>query len=334
MKKILLFIIVAFCTLGISYADEFSAGQLQLRTQIADFLKEEGFVPEIDSDGDIKFKYEGKPYYVSVSKTDNTPMYIAFFRSFEYPTKYSKEIVKIASAKLNLYKGVKLLCLTNSFRIQAEMYISNAEAFKYAFYKCVSQINNLSDDFIDECDKAQKASATTIGTNNNSTNSSSRTVNAFFPVDGLILGTSTHQDAKRLGITVEDKGDGDFYCDINGHSWWDFSKEDNIFDWLSINHYETMPDIWEKQFGFSFQSSYNEWLSLFQNLGFNIKISKAPETKEYQGRNTLSAEFKATSPDQSIEFNMKFNYGNRNQNGYSVDSKNTLYQITALSNYY
>lgn len=334
MRKILLFIIITFCYITASYADEYNASQLQLRTQISEFLKEEGFVPEIDSDGDVKFKYEGKTYYVSVSKTDNTPMYVTMFRSFEYPAKYSKETVKMASAELNLYKGVKLICLNGSFRIQAEMYINDAEAFKYAFYKLRSQISNVSDDVIEECDKVQKSTSPNIGTTNNLANTSSRNVNAFFPVDGLTLGTSTLDDARRLGREVKDKGDGDFTCDINGHSWWDFSKNDGIFDWLSISKYESMPSLWTNQFGFSFQLSYNEWLSIFQNLGFNIKIKKSPETKEYQGRKTLSAEFEATSPDQSIEFDLNFDYGNSNGEGYSNDSKNTLYKIRALSNYY
>lgn len=334
MKKIFLFFIATFYSLTISYADELNANQLHLRTQISNFLKEEGFVPEIDSDGDIKFKYEGKSYYVSVSSTDNTPMYVTMFRPFEYPTEYSKETVKMASAELNLYKGVKLICLNNSFRIQAELYINDAEAFKYAFYKLRSQINNVSDDVIKECDNVQKSTNTNAGTTNNFANTPSRSVNAFFPIDGLTLGTSTLDDARRLGKEVKDKGDGDFTCDINGHSWWDFSKNDGIFDWLSIYRYESMPPLWTNQFGFSFQLSYNEWLSIFQNLGFNIKIKKSPETKEYQGRKTLSAKIEAISPDQSIEFDLTFDYGNSNGEGHSTNSKNTLYRIRALSNYY
>lgn len=129
----------------------FNSEQLVLRTDLFNFLKEEGFMPELDSDGDIKFKSEGHPYYIRVSKTDENPMYVVLFRSFNYPDEYSAETVAMASTKLNFYKGVKVLCFDKSIRIGAELYVRNAEPVKSAFYKLKGNIDSVKSDFLDEC---------------------------------------------------------------------------------------------------------------------------------------------------------------------------------------
>lgn len=129
----------------------FNSEQLALRTDLFNFLKEEGFMPELDSDGDIKFKSEGQAYYISVSKTDENPMYVVLFRSFSNPDEYSAETIAMASTKLNFYKGVKVLCFDKSFRIGAELYVRNAEPVKSAFYKLKGIIDSVKSDFLDEC---------------------------------------------------------------------------------------------------------------------------------------------------------------------------------------
>lgn len=129
----------------------FNSEQLSLRTDLFNFLKEEGFMPELDSDGDIKFKSEGQAYYISVSKTDENPMYVVLFRSFSNPDEYSAETIAMASTKLNFYKGVKVLCFDKSFRIGAELYVRNAEPVKSTFYKLKGIIDSVKSDFLDEC---------------------------------------------------------------------------------------------------------------------------------------------------------------------------------------
>lgn len=127
--------------------------QLELRSDLFDFLKEEGFVPELDSDGDIKFKSEGQNYYISVSKTDDNPMYVSFFRIFNYPDEYSIETLVMATMELNRYKGVKVVCFESSFRIAAELFVRNAEPIKSAFYKLKNLIDSVKSDVLDECEK-------------------------------------------------------------------------------------------------------------------------------------------------------------------------------------
>lgn len=153
MKKFLLSLLIQVCALQVIVAADLTPAQIKLRNELQSFLKEEGFMPEIDSDGDICFKKEGSIYYISINKNDESPMYISLIRYFNYPDEYSHEVVKMATAELNKYKGVKVLCYESSFRIQSDMYLVSAEAFKYAFYSMMSQIAYVEDDFIDECSK-------------------------------------------------------------------------------------------------------------------------------------------------------------------------------------
>lgn len=138
---------------------ELNSEQLKLRTELFNFLKEEGFMPELDSDGDVKFKSEGHTYYISVSKKDENPMYVVLFRSFNYPEDYSAETLVMATRELNLYKGVKIVCFNKSFRIGAELYVRNAEPVKSAFYQLKKNIDSAKSDVLDECRKIGSVSS-------------------------------------------------------------------------------------------------------------------------------------------------------------------------------
>ena len=162
MKRL---VAILLCAVGLStiiaYADDLTPSQLKLRNEIKAFLQEEGFMPEIDSDGDIKFKKEGSLYYIKVYSSDTSPMYVALSLGFNKPEGYSDEAIKIAANELNLYKGVKVLCMDNGFSIRGEMYLVSSEAFKYSFYKLMSQISNVRDDFMDELEKVSYSGGTT-----------------------------------------------------------------------------------------------------------------------------------------------------------------------------
>ena len=155
MKRLIITLVLGLLILpSISLAQsdsEFNSEQLALRTDLFNFLKEEGFMPELDSEGDIKFKSEGQPYYISVSKTDKNPMYVVLFRSFSNPDEYSAETIAKASTKLNFHQGVKVLCFDKSFGIVAELYVRNAEPVKSTFYKLKGNIDSVKSDFLDEC---------------------------------------------------------------------------------------------------------------------------------------------------------------------------------------
>lgn len=136
--------------------------QLAVRTDLFNFLKEEGFMPELDSDGDIKFKSEGQVYYINVAANNENPMFVTLFREFSNPDEYSAETIVMATKELNFYKGVKVLCYKNAFRIVAQLFVRNAEPVKSAFYKLKGIIDSVKSDFLDECKKVGSVSSSSI----------------------------------------------------------------------------------------------------------------------------------------------------------------------------
>ena len=155
MKKLYLLLFILCATQAI--AQELSTAQRKLRSDITQFLREEGFMPKIDSDGDIKFKKEGSTYYISIDYKDDSPMYLVMYRQYLYSESglfVKRNILKVAN-ELNFYKGVKLLCFESNYSFRAEMYLVNVEHFKYTFYKLLSQLGNIEDELETECEKVK-----------------------------------------------------------------------------------------------------------------------------------------------------------------------------------
>ena len=149
----------------------------------------------------------------------------------------------------------------------------------------------------------------------------------FFPVYGISLGKSTVADLKDKKYKVEKySSKGDHVADVNDIAFWDHDA-DKVFEHIYMTRYDKMPDQWT-ELGMHWGLSYNDWVALFESMGFTIKYLEEPKTVKYQNRNTLSAKFLATSPDQTLSMELGFNYGNDNGEGYSVDSKNSLYNIS------
>lgn len=152
MKRLGLLSLLCLLWAAMSSAqEEFTAGQLKLRSDIETFLKEEGYVPEIDSDGDIKFKKEGKIYYVQISKVDKSPMYVRMYKYYTYSESFTRAKIAKALESTNLNKGVKILCFDNSYYYQSEQYLNNAETFKFTFYKLLSQLEALQKEIAEIC---------------------------------------------------------------------------------------------------------------------------------------------------------------------------------------
>ena len=164
----------------------------------------------------------------------------------------------------------------------------------------------------------------------------------FFPVAGITLGETTVEEAEeqdylydRIDYSDSD-GDDCTYYDEDGTTvvWYkgvQFREEDE--DLCITNIYMTdsdpMFEEWE-DLGFDWEMSYNEWKNLFIGMGFEIQIIEEPH-KEYWDKYDywyLQAEFRAYSSDYSIQFKLRFLFGDK---GYHQRSKKTLYSISVYS---
>lgn len=172
--------IIVLCLIassGIVCAQELNPTQEKLRSEIKAFLQQEGFVPSIDSDGDIAFKSEGSNYWISISPEDDMPMFTSLNIGFSRPEGYSVNSLKLAAAESNYCKGVKVIASEEALTICSELYVLNSGQFKYAFYTMLSQIKAVASTFLETCDKyndtASKSTKSSSYSESNSSSSSS-----------------------------------------------------------------------------------------------------------------------------------------------------------------
>lgn len=80
MKKYLftLLAMLLCATFGAQAANDKNAKEQAFANQVSTFLKGEGYAPSIDSDGDVKFKYQGDTFYVTPEEYDDG-FYIKLF---------------------------------------------------------------------------------------------------------------------------------------------------------------------------------------------------------------------------------------------------------------
>ena len=172
MKRILLLAGLMLAMCASAYAQKsFNDEQLRLRGNIERFLREEGYMPEIDSDGDIKFKREGSSYYVIIDARDTSPMYLTLCKYYSYGEKYNRSVMSANLADFNLKKGVKLVLFDDSYSFQAQMYLVNADSFNYVFYKLLKQLDALEEDLDDVCLSSGSGSSYSSGSNYSSSGS-------------------------------------------------------------------------------------------------------------------------------------------------------------------
>lgn len=141
MKKLFLYLVFVFAFFS-SYAEELTSEQLQFRTDVFNFIKEEGFAPFIDtSDNSVMFKREGVQFWITVQ--DDSPFYIEFHREGMGCADADKTKVLWTVNELNRTKKcIKCIKSNDSITIVIELFCHSSEEFKYLFYRCIKALNN------------------------------------------------------------------------------------------------------------------------------------------------------------------------------------------------
>ena len=162
------------------------------------------------------------------------------------------------------------------------------------------------------------------GTVGYSSGSSAAVFSDFFPIWGVTLGKTTWKQAKDMGYVVKiwENGPGRM-MDVMNVAFWDHRGSGKFTDVHWLYYHSDFPASWKSK-GFSWDNSYDNWIKIFSDLGCTIKVIKAPTTKKWKGRDTLSANFEALSTDGLLEFDLDFDFG---ENGPYTSSPKTLYSI-------
>lgn len=316
-----LLFIVGCCLLSLQgiWADELTPEQKKFRSNLYQFLREEGFSPSIDpEDNSVTFKEDGELFWIQVG--DANPYYVEFHKSGFKCNDADVDVVGKAVNEGNLkVRCAKAIFTGKTISLVVEMYCHSPEEFRYIFYKSKQELLELEKTVKEYYDEHESLN------NMTQTVSSKSVMNRFFPVYSFTIGQSTVKQMEAQDYIVKKIDSGARHCDVKGLTFWDFD-EDKVFESVYLTDSSYMPDKWES-LGLTWRASYNQILKLFKGMGFSIKIKEGPETKKYNGRKTLSAKVDATSADGALQFKFDFDYGNENGEGYSQNSPNTLYSI-------
>jgi hypothetical protein len=147
----------------------------------------------------------------------------------------------------------------------------------------------------------------------------------FFPLYGISLGETSVSELAEKGLQISDLDSckKPYKCyKINDILFW---HNDHKANQIYLTYTSALPDQWRKC-GLDWELSYNEWMVLFEKLGFRISMVKNPQREWYNGKQTLVAEFHATKKikkDLQLRVELCFNYSGKS----SVMSKGTIYSL-------
>jgi hypothetical protein len=125
-------------------SEENEPSMKQLQTMYLDYLKKEGYPPEIDSDGDVRFKRQGITYFIDVRSQQKDPKYFRIilpgFWSIDNETE--KLMVLIAADQINsTVKVVKIYTVKDHTWAAVEIFVPKPEDFKKIFPRSMSALS-------------------------------------------------------------------------------------------------------------------------------------------------------------------------------------------------
>ena len=128
--------------------------QEKLKQDVLDFLREEGFAPSLDEDGDVKFKKEGDVHFVRIDEKDNSPFYLSMTRYLSMGDDgYDMSKAMLVTMEVNNYKTVKVRLYDSYITIRSEMFLQDISHFKAVFYRTISLMNMAMNEFCEEYSK-------------------------------------------------------------------------------------------------------------------------------------------------------------------------------------
>ena len=123
------------------FSQNYSQEQEKLRTEIAAYVKKQGYTCENQTDG-LKFKKENNVYYIEIDEEAKSPMYVRVRRYIKYSEKFDKKKIAENLNKYNVKYGVKVFCQEKSFVLSAEMFLTKSSEFNYLFDTFMYQLNS------------------------------------------------------------------------------------------------------------------------------------------------------------------------------------------------
>ncbi len=140
VKAFLLLLISIFFNSSVFSQSDKEAEKKQIRKNYKSYLYEQGYRPEIDEDGDVKFKYEGKTYFLLVK----TPTVFTVARYLEAKDACKENVYEILSKTTREFWNVTLTPLKgcDAILFSSRSFLSDSEGFKDIFEISVNSVKN------------------------------------------------------------------------------------------------------------------------------------------------------------------------------------------------
>lgn len=123
---------------------------------IAEFLREEGYVPKIDDDGDLAFKMEGKTFFVIFDEADQSFVRIVHPNFWSIDDEDERSRVEQASLKATAEtKVAKVFPIEDDTWASIELFSSSIENTKRVFPRALRALSAAISSFLKEMRDAE-----------------------------------------------------------------------------------------------------------------------------------------------------------------------------------
>jgi hypothetical protein len=123
----------------------------QLQRLYTEYLAEEGYKPEVDSDGDVRFKREGRLYFIEVSEDDPEFFHVVLANIWSIESEKERLQVLAAADYSNAKSKVsKVHTVRDNVWVSIELFVASPEDFKGVFKRIMSAFDNGVANFVNK----------------------------------------------------------------------------------------------------------------------------------------------------------------------------------------
>jgi hypothetical protein len=114
----------------------------ELQQMYMDYLREQGYIPSLDSEGDVTFKVEGRYYYISVDEND--PAYFRIVYPGFWDIESEEERIAVSAVIMSVNQTTKIakvyIASWDTTEIEADVLLNSPEDFKHHFLRMISTL--------------------------------------------------------------------------------------------------------------------------------------------------------------------------------------------------
>ncbi|MDR2798793.1 MAG: hypothetical protein LBB80_10675 [Treponema sp.] len=124
----------------------------QLQEMYVTYLREQGYQSNVDSDGDVTFKVEGRNFYIAVDEDDLESFRIVYPNFWEIESVEERLKAYEAAMYVTRTRKVARVYITSwdNTSIDANIFLGNPEDFKLHFRRMIDVVLIARRDFIDK----------------------------------------------------------------------------------------------------------------------------------------------------------------------------------------